>query len=150
MSIQIRKVVIPEVGDESKITIVHTTLPPPPAQHVQVRILYAGFSGTDINMRRGIYPMQKKTPLTPGSCLVGTVLANGESCTKFKEGDVVCCLSVYDGDSTAANLEEKYLVAVPEGMDPKVAPALIMDWNTGRFSLIRSSILLSFPSPPFL
>lgn len=130
MTTPIRKVLIAEFGDESKIHIVHDDLPAPPANHVQIRVLYAGFSGTDINMRRGIYPMQKKAPITPGSCLVGTVTQNGPSSSRFQSGDLVCCMSIYDAEATHANLPEAYLVLVPVGMDPKKAVPLIIDWNT--------------------
>jgi hypothetical protein len=27
---------------------------------------YSAFSGTDVNMRKGIFPFQKKAPFTPG------------------------------------------------------------------------------------
>jgi NADPH:quinone reductase-like Zn-dependent oxidoreductase len=139
MTTTIRKVLIAEFGDESKVTVVHDELPAPAEKEVQVRIMYAGFSGTDINMRRGIYPMQKKAPLTTGSCLVGTVVQNGPSSTRFKEGDLICCLSIYDAEATYANLPEKYLVLVPAGMDPKIAPPLLMDWNTGRLFTVPTS-----------
>jgi threonine dehydrogenase-like Zn-dependent dehydrogenase len=65
MPTSIRKVVVTAYGDESKITIVHDELPDPPANYVQLRIIYTGFSGTDINMRRGVYPESKPHLLLP-------------------------------------------------------------------------------------
>ncbi|KAK2042313.1 hypothetical protein LZ31DRAFT_596492 [Colletotrichum somersetense] len=61
-----------------------------------------GIGGADINMRKGIYPMQKKAPLTPGYCLVGTVKTNGPDASKFAAGDIVACLTVYDAEADTA------------------------------------------------
>src|SRR3954468_13927332 len=99
MSTTIRKALISSFGDPSQISIITTSLPPPPTSHVQVKVLYAGFGGGDINMRLGIYPMQKKAPLTPGYCLVGRIHTNGPECSKFEAGDLVACLSIYDADA---------------------------------------------------
>lgn len=130
MSQTIRKVVIPKYGDESVLEVVEATIPPPPARHVQVAPQYAGFSGADVNMRRGTYPMQKKAPLTPGYCLVGTVKVNGEGSNKFKVGDTVACLTKYDAQAELANLPEEHVMAVPDGLDAQQVTALILDWCT--------------------
>ena len=78
MAIPNRKVVITSFGPAAtSLEIVNSTIAPPPKGHVQVKIYYAGFSGADINMRLGIYPLQKSAPLTPGYCFAGRVTANG-------------------------------------------------------------------------
>ncbi|KAK1518023.1 uncharacterized protein CCOS01_12280 [Colletotrichum costaricense] len=127
----IRKAVITEFGDVSKVQIIQDTIEPPPANHVQVSTIYSGFSGADINMRKGVYPMQKKAPLTPGYCLVGTVKTTRPGCTsKLSPGDLVACLTIYDAEAELVNLPEKYLIRVPPGTDLQQATALILDWNT--------------------
>ncbi|KAF5541669.1 zinc-binding dehydrogenase [Fusarium phyllophilum] len=93
MSNRYRKVVIPRYGDASVLEIVEDTLAAPANRHVQVAPIHAGFSGADINMRRGVYPSQQKPPLTPGYCLVGTVKANGTNSNIFKPGGIVACLT---------------------------------------------------------
>ncbi|KXH53627.1 hypothetical protein CSIM01_07665 [Colletotrichum simmondsii] len=127
----IRKAVITEFGDVSKVQVIQDTIEPPPANHVQVSTIYSGFSGADINMRKGVYPLQKKAPLTPGYCLVGTVKTTGPGCTsKLSPGDLVACLTIYDAEAELVNLPEKYLIRVPPGTDLQQATALILDWNT--------------------
>ncbi|KAL8905114.1 MAG: hypothetical protein Q9171_006793 [Xanthocarpia ochracea] len=130
MSTPSRKVVITALGDVSNLSIVTTTITDPPKDHVQVRVFYSGFSGTDINMRLGRYPMQKKAPFTPGYSLVGKVVKNGPSCSQYRLGDIVACLTVYDAQADYANLPQKYLIPVPEGTDLQQATALIADWST--------------------
>ena len=90
-------------------------------------------------MRLGRYPLQKKAPLTPGYCFVGHVVENGSSASKFKVGDTVACLSVYDAHATMVNMLEKYLVAVPSGLDAQKACPLILDWNTAYGMVFHSA-----------
>ncbi|GKT63093.1 zinc-binding dehydrogenase [Colletotrichum tofieldiae] len=135
----IRKAVITEFGDASKVRIVQDTIAPPPANHVQVATIYSGFSGSDINMRKGVYPMQKKAPLTPGYCLVGVVKINGPGASKFTPGEIVASLTVYDAEADLVNLPEKYLIKVPAGIDLQQATALILDWSTAYAMVFQSA-----------
>ncbi|WDK19426.1 zinc-binding dehydrogenase [Colletotrichum graminicola] len=125
----IRKVVITEFGDASKVHIIQDTITPPPKNHVQVATIYSGFSGADINMRRGVYPMQNKAPLTPGYCLVGIVKTNGPGASKFAAGEI----------ADLVNLPEKYLIKVPAGIDLQQANALVLYWNTAYAMVFESA-----------
>ncbi|KAI1097753.1 protein indc11 [Jackrogersella minutella] len=126
----IRKVLITEFGDVDVLRVVDDVCPPPPSGQIQIAVEYAGFNGADINMRKGIYPFQKKAPLTPGYCLVGTVHANGEGCSLFKPGDIVCVMTKYDAEAELVNQPEKYCVKVLDGVDNKQATPLVCDWAT--------------------
>ena len=127
---QTRKVVVSAFGDVSKLRIVTETMPAPTKNEVQVRIIYSGFCGADISMRMGRYPMQKGAPLTPGYCFAGRVAANGANSTKYKAGDMVTALTVYDSQSELINIDEKHLIPVPDGADLQKVCALTLDWNT--------------------
>lgn len=75
--------------------------------------------------------MQKAAPLTPGYCFVGTVAKQGPDCSgKLRNGDVVCCLTVYDAEAELTNAPEKYVIPVPDGLDKQKVCALILDWTT--------------------
>ncbi|KAL6904204.1 GroES-like protein [Trichoderma evansii] len=140
MAIPNRKVVITAYGPPSTaLKIVNDTISPPAKDHVQVKILYAGFSGADVNMRLGVYPMQNAAPLTPGYCFSGRVSVNGPGSSKFKPGTLVTALTKYDSDAEYINIPEKYLVAIPEGVDPKVAVVLPLDWATAYGMVFRAA-----------
>lgn len=130
MPVEVKKVLIPSFGGPENVKIVNSTLPDPAPHHVQVKVFYSGFSGADINMRIGVYPLQRKAPLTPGYCFVGSVHALGPLSTKFAVGDMVACLSVYDAEATFTNQPEEHLIPFPRGLDPQIATALVLDWNT--------------------
>jgi len=136
---RMKKVVIVAFGDESKLAIVESDLPDPVSGEVQLSVEYTIVSGSDVNMRRGTYPLQKKPPLTPGYSVIGKVRLNGQDCSKFKIGDRVACLSKYEGQAELINLPEKYLIAVPEGVDGKAAVSLILDWVTAYQMLHRAA-----------
>ena len=55
MPAQIRKVLIPTFGGPEVVQVVDSTLPDPAPKHVQVKVIYSGFNGSDINMRNGTY-----------------------------------------------------------------------------------------------
>jgi NADPH:quinone reductase-like Zn-dependent oxidoreductase len=136
---KIKKVVITEFGDESKLAIVESEIAEPAAGEVQVAVEYSVVAGADVNMRRGTYPFQKQPPLTPGYSVVGKVRVNGEGCTKFHLGDRVACLTKYEGQAELVNLPERFLIPVPKGADPKVAVALVLDWVTAYQMLHRAA-----------
>jgi len=127
---KMKKVIITAFGDESKLEIVESDLPDPTAGEVQLSVEFTIVCGSDVNMRRGTYPLQKKPPLTPGYSVVGKVRLNGKGCSRFRTGDRMACLSKYDGQAELINLPEKYLIPVPEDLDAKAAVAMILDWVT--------------------
>lgn len=135
--VTIRKVIVTKFSPDpsESLAIVTAILPPPPASHVQVQVLYSGFSGADVAMARGLYPMQRSAPLTPGYCMVGRVVSAGpRACgrpnTDWEQGTLVTALTVYDSEAERINIQEKYLIRVPEGIEPTVATALTLDWKT--------------------
>lgn len=139
MPATIRKALVSEFGDPSKISVVSAQIEDPVDGHVQVRVLYAGFGGSDNNMRLGTYPLQKKAPLTTGYCFVGAVEQNGSGCQKFTAGDRVACLSVYDAHAELINVPEKYIVPVPKDLPMDKACALILDWTTAYGMVKRAA-----------
>src|SRR5688500_4964353 len=107
----IRKVVYSAFGGPSNVSVVTAQIAPPSKYEVQCDVIYSGFSGADIQMRIGTYPMQKSAPLTPGYCFIGRVSANGPKSFKFRPGQVVAALTVYDSEAQKINVAEKYLIS---------------------------------------
>ena len=136
---QIRKVLISAIGDESNVGVISAQIDDPPRGEVQVRVLYSGFNGADVNMRLGRYPNQEMPPLTPGYCLVGTVEQNGAGCRRYSPGTLVCALTVYGAEAELTNVEEKYLISVPHSLDIQKACALVLDWTTAYGLVHRSA-----------
>ncbi|SPJ78956.1 related to Protein indc11 [Fusarium torulosum] len=138
----IRKVVYSDFGDPSNVSVVTAQIPPPAKNEVQVDVIYAGFSGADIQMRLGTYPQQRGAPMTPGYCFVGRVSANGPGSTKFRPGELVGALTVYDAEAQKINVAEKYLIAITESVDMRQALGVILDWNTAYGLVHRATNLV--------
>lgn len=139
MESTIRKVLIPRFGDESVVLVVNGAINRPDAGELQVQVLHSVVAGSDINMRRGTYPFQRKAPLTPGYSMIGRVMENGTGCNKFAPGTLVACLTKYDAQAERINIPEKFAVPVPDGVDLRQATALILDWMTAYEMLERSA-----------
>lgn len=139
MKTMIRKVLVPRFGDESVLEVIEANLGSPQPGEVQVQVLHSVVAGSDVNMRRGLYPLQKKAPLTPGYSMIGIVLENGVGCTKFVPGAIVACLTIYGAQAERMNVPEKFVVPVPDGVDLRQATALILDWMTAYGMLERSA-----------
>ena len=96
-------------------------------------------------MRLGCYPLQRNAPLTPGYCVVGRVHSHPDSSpsssssSRFKPGDLVAALTVYDSEATYTNVPEKYLLPLPEDIDHAKACALVLDWNTAYGMVDRAA-----------
>lgn len=139
MEATIRKVLVPRFGDESVLQVIEANIASPQEGEVQVQVLHSVVAGSDVNMRRGTYPLQKKPPLTPGYSMVGKVLENGAGCTKFAPGTIVACLTIYGAQAERMNVPEKFVLPVPEGLDLRQATALILDWTTAYGMLEHSA-----------
>ena len=62
--------------------------PRPGPGEVRVKVLAAGVSFTDAQLRAGTYiPGAPKPPFTPGYELVGVVEELGADCSRLREGD---------------------------------------------------------------
>jgi NADPH:quinone reductase-like Zn-dependent oxidoreductase len=140
MSTTIRKVVFSAAGGPDVVSVVAAQIALPSAGEVQMKVLYAGMGGADIIMRMNMYPQQKPAAgLTPGYSLVGRVHKNGPGCSKFKPGDLVACLTMYDAEAEFCNFPEKYLIPVPEGIDLRQAVAMVTDWTTAYGMAYRTA-----------
>lgn len=139
METTIRKVLIPRFGDESVLQVIEAKIASPQAGELQVQVLHSVVAGSDVNMRRGTYPFQKKAPLVPGYSMIGEVLENGVGCTRFAPGSLVACLTIYGAQAERMNVPEKFVIPVPEGVDLRQATALILDWMTAYEMLEHSA-----------
>lgn len=78
-----KRVVVDRYGAPEVLNVVEEKAPQPGPGEVRVRVLAAGVSFTDAQLRAGTYiPGAPKPPFTPGYELVGVVEELGPSCTR--------------------------------------------------------------------
>ena len=87
-----QRVVVDHCGGPEVLKVVEEDAPRPGPGEVRVRVLAAGVSFTDAQIRAGTYIGGPKPPFTPGYELVGVVEQLGPACESLGEGDRVGAL----------------------------------------------------------
>ena len=125
-------------GGPEVLRVVDQDDPRPGPGEVRVRVLAAGVSFTDAQIRAGTYIGGPKPPFTPGYELVGVVEELGPACGRLREGDRVGALMVWGADAERVCVPEKYAVAVPEHLDPAGGLSLFSPYMTAyQISTVR-------------
>jgi NADPH:quinone reductase-like Zn-dependent oxidoreductase len=119
------------------------TLPEPGPDEVRIKVLAAGTGFTDTFIRRGRYPDFKgPPPFTRGYDLVGVVEQTGRGVTELRQGQVVADLCVIGGYAQYAIRPARFLVPVPDGVDPAKAVCIPLAYLTAFQMLTRYRRLL--------
>ena len=114
------------------------TVPAPGPSEVRIKVLAAGTGFTDTFIRRGRYPDFKgPLPFTPGYDLVGVVETTGLGGTSPREGQLVADLCVVGGYAQYAIRPARFLVPVPNGVDPAEAVCIPLAYLTAFQMLTR-------------
>src|SRR5688572_14939015 len=102
-----KRVIVDRYGGPEVLRVVDDDDPRPAAGEVHVRLLAAGVSFTDAQLRAGTYLGVPKPPFTPGYELVGVVDALGPGCTRLRVGDHVAALTVWGAYAERVRSEER-------------------------------------------
>ena len=136
---RIQRVVVDHFGGPEVLRVVEEEAPRPGPGEISVRVLAAGVSFTDSQLRAGTYIGGPKPPFTPGYELVGVVKELGRDCTRFREGDRIGALTVWGADAECVVVPEKYAVPVPEELDPAEVVSLLFPYMTAYQMLHRTA-----------
>jgi NADPH2:quinone reductase len=134
-----KRVVVDHYGGPEVLKLVEEDAPRAGRGEVRVKVLAAGVSFTDAQIRAGTYMGGPKPPFTPGYELVGIVEELGPGCKRLSEGDRVGALMVWGADAERVCVPEKYGVAVPEDLDPAKVVSLIFPYMTAYQMLHRTA-----------
>ena len=105
---------------------------------VRIKVLAAGTGFTDTFIRRGRYPDFKgPLPFTPGYELVGIVEETGPGVTEPRKGQMVADLCVVGGYTQYAIRPARFLVPVPDAIDPAQAVCIPLAYLTAFQMLTR-------------
>ena len=112
--------------------------PEPGPGEVRIKVVAAGTGFTDSFIRRGRYPDFKgPLPFTPGYDLVGYVEKLGAGVVDLDEGQLVADLCVVGGYAQYAIRPARFLVPVPDGVDPSEAVCIPLAYLTAYQMLTR-------------
>jgi NADPH:quinone reductase len=139
-----KRVIVDHYGGPEVLRVVEDADPQPGTGEVRVRVLAAGVSFTDSQLRAGTYiPGGPKPPFTPGYELVGVVEELGPGCSKVRVGDRIGALTVWGADADHVCLPEASAVEVPEDVDPAEVLSLVFTYMTAYQVLHRTAMAKS-------
>lgn len=125
-------------GPEVLQVVEESTIPEPGPGEVRIKVLTAGTGFTDTMIRRGRYPDFKgPLPFTPGYDIVGVIEKTAADVAAPVEGAMVADLCVVGGYSQYAIRPSRFLVPVPDGIDPAEAVCIPLAYLTAFQMLTR-------------
>lgn len=137
MSEQIRAVVVTRKGGPDVLEVQQRPMPQPSAGQLLVEVAASGVNFIDVYRREGVYPVE--TPFVLGGECAGRVLRAGSAVTDFAVGDVVASAAAASGThASAALVDAEAAVPVPEGMQPDIAAASMLQGMTAHY-LVHST-----------
>ena len=137
-----KRVVVDHYGGPEVLKVVEEDDPRPGPGEVRVRVLAAGVSFTDAQLRAGTYiPGGPKPPFTPGYELVGVVEELGPGCSRLRVGDRIGALTVWGADADRVCVPEAGAVEVPEDLDPAEVLSLLFPYMTAYQVLHRTAMV---------
>src|SRR5262249_44980065 len=136
---RMRRVVVDHFGGPEVLSVVEDDVPEPGPGEVRVRVLAAGVSFTDSQLRAGTYLGVPNPPFTPGYELVGVVEALGPDCSRLQVGDRIGALTVWGADAECVCVLEENAVMVPYDLDPAEVLSLVFTYMTAYQVLHRTA-----------
>jgi NADPH:quinone reductase-like Zn-dependent oxidoreductase len=135
-------------GPEVLQLVDESTIPEPGPGEVRIKVLAAGTGFTDTMIRRGRYPDCKgPLPFTPGYEVVGVVEKLGAGVVASLAGEMVADLCVVGGYAQYAIRPARFLVPVPDGVDPAEAVCMPLAYLTAFQMLTRCRELPAGATP---
>lgn len=139
-----KRVIVDHYGGPEVLRVVEGADPQPGPGEVRIRVLAAGVSFTDAQLRAGTYiPGAPKPPFTPGYEVVGVVEALGPGCSRLHEGDRIGALTVWGADAERVCVPEASAVDVPEDLDPAEVLSLLFPYMTAYQVIHRTAMAKS-------
>ena len=135
-----KRVVVDHFGGPEVLRVVEGDDPRPGSGEVRVRVLAAGVSLSDAQMRAGTYLGGPRPPFTPGYELVGIVEELGPGCSRLRQGDRIGALTQWGADAERVCVPEAYAVEVPDDLDPAEVLSLVFTYMTAYQMLHRSAM----------
>jgi NADPH:quinone reductase len=132
-----KRVVVEQFGGPEVLRVVEADDPRPGPGEVRVRVLAAGVSFTDSQLRAGTYLGVPKPPFTPGYEFVGVVEELGPGCSRLRAGDRVAALTVWGAYAECVCVPEADVVEVPDDLDPAEVVSLVLTYVTAYQVLHR-------------
>jgi NADPH:quinone reductase-like Zn-dependent oxidoreductase len=133
------EIVLPGLVEPDGLLVRRRELPPPGAGQMVVRVEATGISFAEKSMRRGRYFGQPPFPFVPGYDLVGVVIELGDGVDSSLLGVRVASVTKTGGWASAAIVEARDSIRVPDGLDPAEVETVVVNGLTAWQMLHRKA-----------
>jgi synaptic vesicle membrane protein VAT-1 len=139
-----RKVVIHKAGDYQQLKIEEAPDLVPKAGELVIEVKAAGINYADIIIRWGLYASAKELvgwPITPGFEFSGIVKSIGPHSSKFKVGDKVLGVTLFNAYASEVLVPEYQLYALPDSMSFEQGAAFPAVFMTAYHALFQNVVV---------
>jgi NADPH:quinone reductase-like Zn-dependent oxidoreductase len=131
-----KEVVISRHGGPEVLALREVPIPSPGPGELRIATAAAGINFADILIRQGLYPGGERPPCVPGYEVAGRVDAVGDGVDRSWLGRDVMALTDYDAYAEAHVIAARRVVACPDGLPPRLAAALPLNYLTAWVLLV--------------
>src|SRR6185369_8030667 len=128
-----RAIQVQSFGGPEVLTTVELPVPEPGPGEVRVRLAAVGVNFIETYQRSGYYPAP--LPFVPGSEGAGTVSAVGPGVEAVAVGDRVASTDLRGSYAQEAIVGADRVVLIPDGVDPELAAAALLQGMTAHYLL---------------
>lgn len=113
----------------------------PPADHVEIEVVWTAINRADLMQRAGVYPPPPGASDILGLEVSGRIASVGAGATRFRPGDEVCALLTGGGYATRVVVPEVQVLPVPRGLSLEKAAAIPEAFATAWLNLYHEAAL---------
>lgn len=124
-----------KAGNLNNLKLVEENLPDPAAGQVTVAVSAIGLNFADIFAMFGLYSATPKGVFIPGLEYAGTILKIGPGVTSVQVGDRVMGVTRFGAYTTHLNIEETYVIPIPDGWTDEEASGYLVQVLTAYYGL---------------
>ncbi|MFI7025438.1 zinc-binding dehydrogenase [Micromonospora sp. NPDC049900] len=139
----IRRLVAYDTGEPGRVLSVaeRPDDPAPGPGEVQLAVRAVGLNYLDVSLCRGEYPVRPEPPMTPGVEAAGRVVAAGAGAEHLLGQEVIACPALPRGAlGDTVTVDATVVVPRPSTVDPTIAAALPVTYQTAWFALERAGV----------
>lgn len=126
-----------QYGGPGGLALSDDVVPPRPSEdEVLVAVEAVGINFPDLLMTKGLYQVRPELPFVPGCEVAGTV-EQAPSESGLRPGDRVAGFTWSGGYAERATVPLRSIAAIPPGLTPVQAAAIVVNYNTALFALQR-------------
>jgi len=125
-----------KAGNLNNLNLVEENLSDPTSGQVTVAVSAIGLNFADIFAMFGLYSATPKGTFIPGLEYAGTIIKTGPGVSSVKVGDRVMGVTRFGAYTTHLNIEETYVIPIPNGWTDEEASGYLVQVLTAYYGLV--------------